>query len=372
MLAFGLALNASTLVMPLLALRVGISAPVVGLLTAASGASQLLSRFALPWLLERIVDRRLILAACGLMALSAASLLVSITLATFVLAQVLQGAARALFWTSSQTHALRSHGVAIRKLARVQTASHLGGLSGPPIAGALLALSATLALTFVVAAAVIGAVVALTLVAHPPYPRRPRHQPRERLWRRPAIAAGCWTAVAAGGWRGIAESFVPVALATAGLGSVLIGGLMAVAEFSTVVMAGWLAVFGRERYRLMVPLAGAGIFTGSVLIALLPGFPVIVAVALTLGGLGGGLAGSMGPAIVNAHATPENQGTAIALSGTYRAAARLGTPAMLALSAVVAFPVTLAIAAIGVTSPMLLAHRRVKWDQGPTTDEGVA
>lgn len=370
-LAFGLALNASTLVMPLLALHVGIPAPIVGLLTASSGASQLLSRLALPWLLERISDRRLILVACGLLAISAASLMVSVTVATFVLAQLLQGSARALFWTSSQTHALRSRGVAIRKLARVQTASHLGGLAGPAIAGTLLALSATAALAFIVGVAAIGAVVALFLTAHPPYPRKPRDQRRERLWRQPAIAAGCWTAVAAGGWRGIAESFVPVALATAGLGAALIGALVAVAELATVLMAGWLAVFGRERYRVMVPVAGASILTGAVLIALFPGYPLIVATALALGGLGGGLAGSTGPAIVNAHATPENQGTAIALSGTYRAAARLGTPAMLAMTAVVAFPVALAIAAVSATFPMLIVQRRVRWDASPETREGI-
>lgn len=150
-LAFGLSLSASAVVYPLLALDTGISAPVVGLLTATSAASQLTSRFALPWLLERVPDRALIVSACICLTMSGTTLLVSTTLAGFVIAQLLQGIARALFWTSSQTHAVRSSGLPIRRLAQVQGAGHVGALAGPALAGTLLVVSPSLAVGVVVA-----------------------------------------------------------------------------------------------------------------------------------------------------------------------------------------------------------------------------
>ncbi len=353
-IAFGLSLGSSSVVYPLLALNSGISAPMVGLLTAMSGASQLTSRFALPWLLERIPDRVLIVTAAVSLTLSGASLLVSTTLAAFVVAQLLQGVARALFWTSSQTHVVRSPGLAIRKLAQVQGAGHVGTLAGPAMAGWLLVQSASLAVGLVVVSALAGVISGCLLVRRPPYARRARGQKRTTLWRQRRVALGCWTSFSAGGWRGILDSFVPIVLATAGLSAAMVGWLMAIAEGAVVVVAILLARFGRERFSALVRVAALSVLVGAALLPLVAEQPVLAAAALAIAGAGGGLASSLGPAIVNAHVEAHDQGTAIALAGTYRAASRLATPAVLATAGgVMGIPTALAVAAVGVVAPML-------------------
>lgn len=355
--SFGLALGASTVVYPLLALASGVSAPIVGLLTATSGASQLTSRFALPWLLERVPDRALIVAACLCMTLSGSTLLVSTALAAFVVAQLLQGVARALFWTSSQTHVVRTRGMAIRKLAQVQSAGHVGALTGPALAGSLLTASSRLAVGVVVCSALIGLFSGVTLVRREPYARRPRGS-RTVLWRQRPIALGCWTSFAAGGWRGILDSFVPIVLATAGLSAAMVGWLVAVAEGAVVVVGVALARYGQERFGVLVRLAGLFVLAGAAVLPLVAGKPVLAALALAVAGAGGGLASSLGPAIVNAHVEAHDQGTAIALAGTYRAASRLATPSVLASAGgLVGVPVALALAAVSVVVPMLALER---------------
>ncbi|WP_162606616.1 MFS transporter [Jiangella asiatica] len=353
-IAFGLALGASTVTFPLLALDAGISAPVVGALAAVSGASQLTSRLALPWLLERVPDRALIVSACVAMALSGATLLVSTAFAAFVGAQLLQGLARALFWTSSQTHAVRSPGTPIRRLAQVHSSGHVGSLAGPAAAGALLALSPHLALGLVVAAAVAGMVTGSLLVRRAPYARRPRGTRRSRLWRRRTVALGCWTSFCAGGWRGILDAFVPVVLATAGLSTATIGWLVAVAEGAVVVVAVALARYGREPFGQLVRFGAMAVLAGATVLPAVAGQPVLAGVALAVAGAGAGLAGSVGPAMVNASVHERDQGMAIALTGTYRAAARLATPAVLATAGgLVGVPLAIALTAAGMVAPVL-------------------
>jgi cyanate permease len=105
--AFALSLGIGIVTIPLLALDADYDAAAIGFLVAAAAASQLATRLALPWLLGRFADRSLIAAAAGLMVAAFGILLVSTALPAFLLAQVAQGASRAIFWTSSQTHAIR-------------------------------------------------------------------------------------------------------------------------------------------------------------------------------------------------------------------------------------------------------------------------
>lgn len=351
--AFGFALGASGVVFPLLALDRGIAPAVVGLLVAASGATHLTSRLVLPWLLARIHDRTLMAIAATSLAASAAVLFVGASLGTFIAAQALNGLARALFWTSNQTHLVRGTGVPIRRLAQSQMASHVGGLAGPALAGVLLARSAPFALGVVTATAAIAAIVSATLIRRPPY-ERPAAGGRRRLWRQRPVALGCWTSFSAGGWRGILDSFVPVVLATSGVGPATVGYLMAIADGATVAAAGWLARYGHERFAVPVRVAAGSVLVGVGVLPLVADRPVLAGVALAVAGAGGGLAGSLGPAIVNANVEQRQQGTAIALAGTYRAAARLAMPGVIGAAAgVVGIPLTLGLAAASVVAPML-------------------
>nr|MDT0660961.1 MFS transporter [Micromonospora sp. DSM 115978] len=355
--AFGFALGASGVVFPLLALDHGIAPTVVGLLVAASGATHLASRLVLPWLLARLPDRVLMVIAAASLAASAAVLLDGVSLATFIAAQALNGFARALFWTSNQTHLVRGPGVPIRRLAQAQMASHIGALAGPALAGVLLAVSAPLALGVVTGAGGVAAIVSTTLVRRPPYERRTAGT-RRQLRRQRSIALGCWTSFSAGGWRGILDSFVPIVLAAAGLGPASVGWLVAVAEAATVAASAWLARFGHERFAVPVRIAAGSVLLGAAVLPLVADRPVLAAIALAAAGAGGGLAGALGPAIVNANVEQRQQGTAIALAGTYRAASRLTTPAIIAgASGVIGIPVTLGLAAASVVAPMLVLNR---------------
>lgn len=359
--AFGFALGGSAVVLPLLALDRGIAAPIVGLLTAMSGAAQLTSRFALPWLLERVSDRTLLMASSVSLAASAAVLLADTSLPAFVGAQVLNGVGRALFWTSSQTHMVRGAGIAIRRLAQGQLAGNVGTLAGPALAGSLLALSAPLALGVIAVTAAAAVLGAASLVRWPPYERRPRAGGRGRLWRRRPIALGCWTSFSAGGWTGILDSFVPIVLTAAGLGAASVGWLVAVASAAGVAATALLARYGQERHGPLARLTATLVLIGAGGLPFVAHQPVLAGLALAAAGAGGGLASSLGPAIVNANVEARQQGTAIALAGTYRAASRLATPSVMAAAGgVVGIPVALGIAAVGIVAPTFVLSRGSK------------
>src|SRR5215212_2327113 len=89
--AFALSLGIATVAVPLLVLGSGYDAPMVGLLVAIAAGTQLVTRFALPWLLGRFPDRLLIAVAAALMLLGFGLYATSAALPAFVAAQVAQG-----------------------------------------------------------------------------------------------------------------------------------------------------------------------------------------------------------------------------------------------------------------------------------------
>src|SRR5687767_12399211 len=97
---FALSLGIATVAIPLLALDAGYEPAAIGFLAATAAASQLLTRLTLPWLLGRFPDRGLVALSATLMLGAFLLLLASTALPAFLVAQVAQGAARALFWTS--------------------------------------------------------------------------------------------------------------------------------------------------------------------------------------------------------------------------------------------------------------------------------
>jgi hypothetical protein len=126
---FALSLGLATVALPLLAIAAGYSAIEIGILTALSALSQMSTRLVLGAIMRVLPEWTLVLAAGVLLAASNTFVAVSTAVVAFGLAQLLQGAARACFWTGSQTHVVRGDGPAVHGLAVVNLASSVGRAS---------------------------------------------------------------------------------------------------------------------------------------------------------------------------------------------------------------------------------------------------
>jgi MFS family permease len=356
---FALSLGIATVAVPLLALEAGYSPAAVGFLAAAAAASQLVTRLTLPWLLGRFADRSLVGLSAALMLGAFLLLLVSTTLPAFLAAQLAQGAARALFWTSSQTHAIRSGGPPVRRLVDLNLAGNAGTLTGPALAGFLATLGLPMAVAGAAVAAGAAAVTAPLMARFPPYDRR-QSAGAFRLLRRDGVDMASWANFVAGTWWSMIGSFIPVVLVTAGLGPALIGWLVTLSEAAG---AGTLLLIRRTPLGRIRPIVRVGAFAEMAVlagIALAP--PVLPAYAalLIVGGVAAGAVTSLGPALVTMVANDHEQGDALALSGTFRSFALLGAPAAVgALLGVVSLPVALVgVAALAVAPGLLVGRAR--------------
>lgn len=345
---FAMALGASTVLLPLAALADGLPAAGVGAVAGASAAVQLLTRLGLPALLRRVPDRTLMVVAALVLGGSSLLPLGWSTLAAFAVAQGLQGAARALFWTANQTHAVRLPGIPVRRLAQVQMANRTGRLVGTAGAGLVAAVSFPLALVLAAGIAGGASVAARTLSRLPTYPGVDRATTRP-TWRRRELGLGAAVASLAGGWRGLMDSFVPVVLDGAGLGAGQVGLVLASGDGASLAATGWLAWRGAGRVRtwhVLATTAAVGLCGG--LIGWVGASVVLAMVLSGLGGVGGGTASVHCPILITDRVDPDEQGPAIAMAGAYRAGARLAVPAFVAtVSAVVGVPLAMtAVAAL--------------------------
>jgi len=354
---FSLALGIATVAIPLLALASGYEAPGVGLLVAVASGSQLATRLGLPALLGRHADRWLICAAALLMLSGFALLLVSTALPVFVVAQLAAGAARALFWTSSQTHALRSGGSPVRRLVDLNLAGNAGTLSGPVLAGVLAAFGLPVALVGAIASLAVAAIGAPFLRAFPPYDRRGGGG-AFRLIRRDGVDVACWANLVGGVWWSMMSSYVPVILVGAGLGPTLVGLMVTLSEG-----AGFGAMLALRRLptRLVLGVVRAGAYVEMAALAAVaiapPVLPVYAALLLG-GGAAAGCVTSLAPALVALAADEHEQADGLALSGTFRSIALLGAPATVSvLLSAVALPTALAGLAATAAAPGVVLGR---------------
>ncbi|MDP9416936.1 MAG: MFS transporter, partial [Actinomycetota bacterium] len=354
---FSLSLGVASVALPILALRSGYSATQVGLLTAVSAVTQMLTRLALGRVMRVVADRTLVGGAGLLLAMSSAVVAVSAAVVPFVVAQAVQGVARACFWTGSQTHVVRGPGRAVGALATVNFISSFGLLAGPVLAGFLIERSAQLALAVGAAVALLGAAPSMLLDRLPPF-TLPPDRPPGRIWRRSGVDAGCWAGVSAGAWRGLLGSYVPVALEAARQPASTIGLLVSVANGASIAGS---AVVGRvsgtwvSRSFLLGTL-GAGVGTAAV--GFLAGAPLWAGAALALSGLGAGALQVLGPAVATEAVHPEERGEAIAAAGTFRAGALLAAPlAAAGLVAVLPVSAVLALSGAIVAVPAAFSRR---------------
>ena len=358
--AFALSLGIAIVAVPLVALDAGYGPATLGFLVAIAAGSQLVTRFSLPWLLGRYPDRLLIGLSGVLMLAGLLLLIASTTLPVFVAAQVSIGASRAIFWTASQTHALRSGGPPVRRLVDLNLAGNAGTLSGPVIAGLLATIGLDVALAGAAVAVSLTAVGWVLLRTFPPYDRR-RSAGALRLLRRPGVDAACWANVVGGVWWSMIGSYVPVILVGAGLGPTPIGLLVTLSEGAG---AAALLVLRRTPVRRVPGIVRAGAFAEMVAlagVALAPQVFGVYALILMAGGAAAGCVTGLAPALVAMAAGEQEQGDALALSGTFRSFALLGAPAIVGAGlAIVALPVALVGLAGAAAAPgIVLGLRRV-------------
>jgi MFS family permease len=354
-LGFSFSLGSASLILPLLALASGYDPATIGILTAISAVSQLALRLQLPAILAIVPDRTMIVAANGMMVASFALLLVSREIPAFVVAQLLQGGARAMFWTASQTHAVRSRDGVVRSLVIVQVVGNVGAFAGPAAAGIVAAGSLDSSLVLASAAGVVGLVAGLLMLRLAPYPKLRRgHGPR--IWRRPGVDLACWAGYSAGGWRAMLSSFVPVALTAAGQAPEVVGALLAATEAAAMAPAGFLLRRRTPNIRRAIEI---GVLVVTISLGILPAVVAsapLAGLVLVLGGVGSGLLMSLGPALASQSVGPEEQGEAIAVAGTFRAGALLITPAAVSAAlTVVALPTGMVVAAFAIGGPALAA-----------------
>lgn len=332
--------------MPLLALHAGYSGAAVGVLTALSAVAQMGVRSMLGIALSRFPDRLLVVVAAALLAASNGLVAVSPAVVPFAIAELLQGAARGLFWTGSQSHVVRRPGPAVKALATVNFVSSIGLLVGPVVAGAIAEHDLAVSLWVAGAVGAVSALIASRMDSYPPYAPPPRER-GDRLWRRPPVAVACWAGVSAGAWRGLLGSFVPVVLTAAGQTAAAVGVLVAVANAASLAGAGGV---GRLRSGASSGILAAGTAAtglGLALAAVAAHEPVLAAVALAASGVGAGALQTLGPALAAESVHPEERGMAIATTGTFRAGALLVAP--LAVSGLVlVLPAAAGLAVAGV------------------------
>ncbi len=369
--SFSVGLGVATVAIPLLALESGYDAAAVGFLVATSAASQLAFRLGLPWLLRRAPDRTLTAVASLLMLAGFSMLLVSTAVLVFVIAQLLQGAARAIFWTSSQTHAVRGQGRPVDRLVELNVAGNAGTLIGPVVAGSL----AVFGLPVAIAAAAVGAGVAAigTSALHrlPTYDRKVSPG-ATRLLRRDGVDIACWASVVGGAWWAMLGSYIPVILVGASVGTQGIGWLITLSEGASIV--GILALRGLSQGRIRGAVQAGSFAAAAILVALavVPSALLGYLLLLVIGGVASGVVTTLSPAMASLAATTEEQGDALALTGTFRAAALLAVPAAIGtLLAVITLPV--AIVALGTVLglPGLVVGRGARPEARSLADEGA-
>jgi hypothetical protein len=323
---FSVSLGVATVAIPLLALDSGYDAAAVGFLTAASAAAQLAFRLALPWLLGWFSDRTLIAAASAIMFAGFALLLVSTAIPAFILAQLLQGTARAIFWTASQTHAIRGGSKPIRRLIDLNVSGNAGTLAGPTLAGSL----AVLGLPVAIMAAAVGAGLAtlgsILLTPYAAYDRK-LSAGTTGLLQRDGVDVACWATIVGGAWWSMIGSYIPVLLVHGGVGAQVIGLLVTASEGAgTAALLALRNIPGRLIRRAV--RVGAVVSTLALIaVALAPANVAIYAALLITGGGASGSVTTLAPALASLAAGEHEQGDALALSGMFRAASLLGTPA---------------------------------------------
>jgi MFS family permease len=326
-LMFSVSLGMATVLIPLVAAAAGYSLTAVGFLVATSGVTQLLARMGMGVLMDRLATRTFVLAALILLLVSCVMLGLSDALVVFVISQLLQGAARAYFFTGAQTHVLRGSRRAVSALARMNVMNGVGLLIGPILAGVIGDVSLQGALLVAAGIAAVAIPVSLVLARHAPFARLVVDgDPTRPVWLRPGVTAAGWMGVSAGAWRGILNSYMPVLLTAAGHSIPVVGALTTVANLAALCGSSIAGIVYRMGIRALIVFATGLAIGGIAVVTFTTGSLWLAAVYLFVSGIGAGLLQTLGPTLATESVGLEDRGRSLAAVGTYRAASLLLVP----------------------------------------------
>lgn len=363
---FSVALGMATVVVPLVATASGYALGAVGFLVATSAITQIAARAGMGILMDRVRTRSFVLASLILLAASCVALAVSQDFWAFIVSQLLQGAARAYFFTGAQTHVVRGSRTAVAALARMNVTNGIGLLIGPLIAGLVGAWSLIAALWIAAAISGVAIFTGAFLIPYAPF-TRPQRQPGDTtrpMMKRPGVVTAGWMGATAGGWRGILNSYLGVVITEAGHSIPVVGAMMTLANLAALVgssLAMPLRRLGIGKSTMVGTLLAA---VGTAAMALLmPNLP-LACVFLVLSGLGGGILQTLGPALAADSVGAEERGRSIASVGTFRAISLLVTPMGIgAMVLVLPSPaMATAIVAVALGVPALISRRSASGD----------
>ena len=357
---FSVTLGLNSVAVPLLAIHAGYSVAEIGLLTAVPAIAQIAARLTMGAMMRKLPDKVFIIASAIFMSLACALVALSPFLIFFLLSQLLQGVARAYFYTGSQTHAVRISHSAVGALTYLGLAGGVGSLIGPVLAGVISEQSIEGALWFAAAFGALGIVPSALLIRLPVFAAVSSIEGRVpgRIWRRPGVSTAASMTTTAGAWRGMLNSYVPVVLAQAGQTAAVIGALISVTN-GAALLGSALSTMARSagiRFSLVFGVIAAGV--GLAAVGLLAEFVLLTGAVLAFSGIGAGILQTVGPALASESVHPDEKGEAIASTGTFRASALFVAPAGTA-GLVLIMPIGIALFAVGllIAVPALFGGR---------------
>ena len=357
---FSASLGVGMLAVPLLVIAAGHGLSAVGIFVSISALAQMATRIFIGSAMRRWSERALLIAAALL--LCGGYMLIAFDHHPVAIAagMVIEGVARAVYWTSGQTHMIRTSNSSGSSLALFMLVSSIGLAVGPLVGGVLsgrapeLALIGAAVIAFASVPAVFFFVERLALF------EARKSSESGSLWRRSGFNVACWISASSGAWRAILTAYVPLILTEGGHAPGTIGALLSLTNVCTIagsVFVGWV---GRRRQASAVFVAVALSSVPVMVLALLAGEIWVAGAALVLTGVGGGALQTLGPAIAADKSGSDELADVIALVGIFRSGATFAAPLLIA-AVVFALPLAPAMALAGVAlSAPLLAHSQLR------------
>ncbi|MCU1418832.1 MAG: arabinose efflux permease family protein [Mycetocola sp.] len=328
---YSLGLGISGVMLTFVAISDGLPIGVIALLSAASAASQMISRLVLGVAFRHVADRVVMALALLVLGLSMGAVLALPGIVGLTIAQVLQGASRAGFWTGSQIHVLRLAKVPANGMARNQFVSSAIGVLGPVIAGAFAGQDPRLAAWVVLSVSLLGVVGSMLLGRLPVFD--PPKKPKEGgVWKRPGVAISSMGSLASGVWYVAINTFVPVVLGAAPWSTLSIGLIMAATNASMLIGVIGAGVAKPVWYESIIIIGTITSSLGVALLCLAGILPLVTMAGLVTSGVGAGMLMTLYPTLAAQSVHPEEKAQAVVTTGVYRSSALLGTPILVSVA----------------------------------------
>lgn len=343
---YALALATATVMLTFVALDEGLSLAVIASLSAASAATQFVSRSLVNHLFRIATDRSIMAGSLMVLALSMLAVLVIPGLIGLLVAQLLQGISRAGFWSGSQVHALRLGPRPERRMARNQFLSNGLAILGPILAGVMATGEPRLAAAVIAAIAIVGASTCLLLTRLPLFERVPKTTDN-KLWRYHGMRVGAFGTLAAGSFNAVLTTFVPIMFGDAGWAEARTGLLIGAANAGLLVGSLAAGAIAAAFFSRTVTIATLATATGIASLACLPSLEAVSVSGVIVAGVGSGVILTLGPTLVGTTVPEALRGSSVVFAGVFRAGALFLTPLAVSAAGLV-MPMPLAMLLIGV------------------------